>query len=401
MKPKIDNDRGIALVVCLMIMALILSMVGVGLMVSGLNLRTASNYTTASHALQVADAGIQHAMVAIVPTGAFNYGTDPNNPAVVVPATPFPPTAYSYAVTAIDDAPNTRAILTSTATGPDGSRAVVQAVVEQRLFSFPATLTILGEAETYFNGDSFLIDGKDYKLDGTLSSLPDKLGIAIGDIGPPSFQTPATALSSLNGSLSSAQKDDVQGLGFVPPSTPSVGIDNSLSRSAVADLVNILRGSADNYLTLKSGGDITGPVSGNTDANGNLTIGSKTINLGTTSAPKITFIEGAANGIEADFRGDITGVGILVVNNNDLIFRGGVNWTGLVIVNGRDVGFGALGGGNTQGVLGGIVISETDTDINYKELYVTGNMTFRRSQEALDLVTKKISVRLIAWKQQF
>jgi hypothetical protein len=58
MKLKLNNDRGISLVVVLMVMAILLTVIGAGLLFSGINTKVAMNYRTGSKAFNAADTGI-------------------------------------------------------------------------------------------------------------------------------------------------------------------------------------------------------------------------------------------------------------------------------------------------------------------------------------------------------
>jgi hypothetical protein len=58
MKSKLLEDQGITLVVVLMVMAILLSVVGAGLLFSGINTKIISNYQTGTRAFYAADMGI-------------------------------------------------------------------------------------------------------------------------------------------------------------------------------------------------------------------------------------------------------------------------------------------------------------------------------------------------------
>ncbi|HVO94745.1 MAG TPA: pilus assembly PilX N-terminal domain-containing protein, partial [Terriglobales bacterium] len=54
----LNNNRGISLIVVLMVMAILLSIVGAGLLFSGINTKVAMNYRTGTRAFYAADVGI-------------------------------------------------------------------------------------------------------------------------------------------------------------------------------------------------------------------------------------------------------------------------------------------------------------------------------------------------------
>jgi hypothetical protein len=403
--------RGFAMVLTAIITILFLSLLGASLMFSGLNLKTATQFRTGGTVFHVADAGIQHALATVNQGSAFTYTSE----TTVLSQTTFPTgSAYSYTVKAINGPGANQATLTSTANGPNDTKAVVAVVVERRtLPSIPGVFSILGEAEGYFSGTNFVIDGNDYDLDGNSTGNPAKKAITVGDISSPSSQTATAALNNINDALSTDQKNHhILGDGRdQATNTPSTGIDNSLTKQTTKDFVDFLKGIADSYVTVQSnGGDVTGTVSNSTDVNNNLDLGSRTINMGTTNDPRIVFFQGLPEGtsgqIQLKFTGTIKGAGILVMRDNDLLFSGGLDWKGLIIVTGPDTALG-LQGSSEQKLLGAAIINETDTDSGYIELYMsnTASSTYRRSQAALDMVqsmiNNKASLKIVSWKQQF
>ena len=58
MKSKLRDSQGITLVVVLMVMAILLSVVGAGLLFSGINMKISGNYQTGARAFYAADIGI-------------------------------------------------------------------------------------------------------------------------------------------------------------------------------------------------------------------------------------------------------------------------------------------------------------------------------------------------------
>jgi hypothetical protein len=58
MTSKLNNERGITLLVVLMIMVIMLSVVGAGLLFSGVSTKITANYQTGTRAFYAADAGV-------------------------------------------------------------------------------------------------------------------------------------------------------------------------------------------------------------------------------------------------------------------------------------------------------------------------------------------------------
>jgi PilX N-terminal len=62
MRAKLKDDKGITLVVVLMTMAILLSVIGAGLLFSGVNTKITSNYQQGTRAFYAADAGLGEAV---------------------------------------------------------------------------------------------------------------------------------------------------------------------------------------------------------------------------------------------------------------------------------------------------------------------------------------------------
>ena len=67
MKSKLRDSEGITLIVVLMVMAILLSVVGAGLLFSGINTKITGNYQTGTRAFYAADIGINALASAITP----------------------------------------------------------------------------------------------------------------------------------------------------------------------------------------------------------------------------------------------------------------------------------------------------------------------------------------------
>jgi Tfp pilus assembly protein PilX len=62
MKPRLHDERGITLVVALVVMVVLLSIIGAGLLFSGINTKMTANYQTGTKAFYAADTGINAAL---------------------------------------------------------------------------------------------------------------------------------------------------------------------------------------------------------------------------------------------------------------------------------------------------------------------------------------------------
>ncbi len=371
------DSRGIALAVVIFIVAILLTLTGSGLFLSSLELRLVSNLKLSDAALQVADTGVQHAL-AVIPAGTtFSYSTDPNNPTCIVPSSSCSSTnydfggGYSYTVTAINDSAspggNSRAILTSTAFGPNGTKKVIVAYIGRGSFGLGATSlpgSTAPNTETNFSGTSFSIDGND-----NCNAAPAVPGIVVTD---PALATEITNNTTSDGGLASNQMNLVTGTG----GTPSVG--------AIAPLSQTVSQIADGYLNLSPNPPHTDLLGGNYSGNDS---------WGTSTSPRITRITGDAN-----IQGNIEGYGVLIVDGA-LGVQGNFTFHGLVIARG-DVQVQVTG---NAGIYGSLLIgAKTIPDAAY-ELDVRGNAHIRFDSCALSQADGWLPLpkkaKLIAWQQ--
>jgi hypothetical protein len=249
-----------------------------------------------------------------------------------------------------------------------------------RMNSAPAiegSVALLGEADTSFSGNSFLADGRDYRL---------------SDGATPTGTSPKYALTSYDGSsrtgiidsLSSAQKSNVRGLGYDPgtsPATPSVGISTSFTPDDLKSYIDTVKNIADNKLT--------NPANLND------------VSLGTTGSPKITYIL-KTDSTAIQVNGNTSGAGLLVIEggNLEITLTGNMSWTGMIVVLGRSVGFKQTGSGSLKG---GLIVCEDNNPDTGKELELGGNFEIKYSSEAVSLVnslvTGKQKYSVVSWQK--
>ena len=191
MKTILRNERGFTLAIVLMMMVVLLSITGAGLLFSSLNVKASANLKGGTAALQAADAGIQHALAATPAGGDFDSfwtGTGLTNfpcknssgTTGTCNGTTYKPTltgsinGYSYTAVVENDTTvvnetatndiNKTVILTSTATSPSGSNRKVRAYIGRFPWIPPGAIYLPGNPnyiETRFNGNSFGISGRD------------------------------------------------------------------------------------------------------------------------------------------------------------------------------------------------------------------------------------------------
>ncbi len=369
MLTTLKSDRGIALVVAIFISSILLTLIGGGLLFSGLELKIASALKTGTGALYVADAGIQHAL-AVIPAGTtFSYSTDPNNPTEVVPNTPYPTNAspYNYRVTAISTNGGTQAILTSTAQGPNSAKKVVVAYIGWGSFGL-GSISSAGPTPpntlTNFSGTSFSIDGND-----NCNSAPAVPGIVVTDSA---LATSITNATTSDGGLASNQMGLVTGTGGAP------------SVSTITPLSQKVSQIADAYLSP--------PLTHVDLAAGNY---SGTGSWGTSTTPQITQVTG-----DAQITGNITGYGVLIVNGT-LDVAGNFTFNGLVIARGGNVSVQVTG---NAGIYGSLLIApptasgSTVLDVR-GNAHIGYNSCALASADGWKPLPKK--AKLLAWQEKF
>ncbi len=67
MKARLNSNQGISLVVVLMVMAILLTVIGAGLIFSGINTKVAMNYRTGTRAFNAADTGMLAIALSVTP----------------------------------------------------------------------------------------------------------------------------------------------------------------------------------------------------------------------------------------------------------------------------------------------------------------------------------------------
>lgn len=365
MKNMLKSHRGIALVVALMLMTLILSLIGGGLIFSGINLKTTSHLQTGDTALHAADAGVQHTLAVIPLGGAFPYGTE----TTVLNDVSFGPGGYAYSTTVKNDPSspggNTRAIVTSTALGPDGAKKVVVAYIVRGSYGLGAVSLPESAApftETNFSGTSFSIDGNDYCH--AASAVP---GISLTD---PALADEIANNTTTDGGLESSQMANVTGAG----GSPSVATVPPLTIT-VDQIANIYLGLGPTVLP-----------GGNYAANDV---------WGTSSSPRITHITG-----DATISGTIEGYGVLVVDGS-LDIAGNFAYHGLVIARG-DIGVQING---NAGVYGSMIIGASQQQDAGYELDIRGNAHVSYDSCALAAADGWAplpkAAKVVAWRENF
>jgi Tfp pilus assembly protein PilX len=355
-----QNESGVALITGLVVLVLLTALGTYAINVTQIEHSLSANLKTAKQAFYVADAGLawgtQHVRASpVVPLVLANstQALEPGNFTVTFQITP-PLPAFSYTV----------ALQSVGTVGP--ASKTLQAVVTKTYDLADAAITIRGnEADSSFTGNSFAIDGRDYDhLTGALTGGAMQYGITVPT---------AARQTDVNNALAANQKDNVIGTP-VPGLTASIGVSPSLPSTTVSTLGDALCNTAPlaNRKTTTLNGSYSPPANAT---------------WGTRASPQIYCVTGVGTpgNMSMDVTGSFSGVGVLVVQNADLVFTGNLHFEGLIIVTGAKVGFGFLGGGNKE-LYGAVIVNETDQDgPSYREDVIQGTSSLRYSRSALDL----------------
>ena len=357
-------ESGIALVLALFAMTTLLVVAASALLVGSADIRATRNYREASQVHFVAESAIAHAMQVVNGPGVVNFQND-----VVTPwptlfgsaALTFGPVGgYAYTVSAVSDPtdPVNWGRFVATATGPEGVRNVVAARVNRSNIPTAAPGAIYlsqdGRTDSTFNGDGFKIDGNDHLYTGGLASPNHPVpGL--------STRNDTNTQEAIN-SLSSGQRDNVLGLGFIAGSHAVPSILTSPVAPSVAQLNQF---AAD--LVARPGVVIINDSS----IHGNTTFGTET-------EPQITYFNNSSGVVLGN--GNASGAGIMIVEG-DLTIQGSLEFKGLVIVRGRTRVDGTTTDSGNATLYGSLLTN----DVN---LTVGGSVLVNYSSQALGLANQ-------------
>ena len=117
---------------------------------------------------------------------------------------------------------------------------------------------------------------------------------------------------------------------------------------------------------------------------------------GNQTSPQLHCIDGLlASGDAATLTGTVSGAGILVVRNADLIITGTFRWDGLIIVTGTDISF-KTAGSSSKDLLGAVLVNEAGIPGSGRAaLDIEGTVRLLFSRQALNLTVPLIPAATI------
>lgn len=241
---------------------------------------------------------------------------------------------------------NGKVVITSTATGADGSKAVVSVVVLLYAGALDSPATIYSKGDVTGNGSSLTIDGTDQCATPSTALAP--------------IFTKDPAVTNLNGNPTLGGS----------PATPQ----NGTKDIDIATLLEQLKTSADYTLTEDTNNTTYG------DANNYKTV---------YSWPDDPAYPNS-NGIKLN---NLTGYGILLIKG-DLVLGGGFEWNGVIIATGSVTLNGGGGGINIRGQVFSGTSTLTDVTIN------GGNDIKYDSCKVNNALSSK-ALRVLSWQQSY
>ena len=150
---------------------------------------------------------------------------------------------------------------------------------------------------------------------------------------------------------------------------PALSSSSYLSSSMVSQLSNSLCGSAGVVVTTIPEG-------------GSLSLQDQT--WGSRDAPQLRCVQGLqTSGDSLALGGTVTGAGILIIKDAELILNGAFRWEGLIIVTGDQVGL-RIAGSSSKEILGALVVNETGIQGSDSHILdIQGNLRLLFSRQAL------------------
>lgn len=330
---RIGSQRGLVLLSSLLILSLLI-IVGVGGRVMLQNdYRILANLRASTEAFYVADAGIEWAKHRLAQTVA--HPPSPENHSQTFSSGIFhvsfhSPTGVTPLVAKIG--------LDSTGTVAMSSQAI-RAQITKSYDLADSAVGLRGHGHhVAFSGDAYFVSGMDHDPanDAVISGSKPRHAISVSD---------DKLRQVVDAGLGSEPSSRIVGGGA---DVPAVAKTDFLSPPAIVELANELCSAAHALSTV-------------VPANGTLFLENQT--WGSRPSPQLRCVDGLPDsGDSVQFGGNVTGAGILVIRNAEVLAQGSFHWEGWVIVTGNNVGFKATGTASKE-ILGSLLVNETGSPV--------------------------------------
>lgn len=370
----VRNERGLVLIVALMLLTALTLAGATAFIVASTDVKVGGNFKTNQTALQVAMAGAEQARqtlraanssstdisnlseelaARVGANGVLNgYTSSTDDSPIATSSTLVSGYAFNVYVTndSSEGASNTtdsdgKVVLTSVASGPNGTKAIVQTTVQLYSLSANSPAVVYSKDNVTLSGSALSINGNDAGSCGgsNLSTVYTK--------------DPATTTSNGNPGLTGN------------PATPQHGtMDIDL-----AALVNQFKTGATTTLTA----DVSGATYG--------------------SATNYVTVYANATATQADHElrlNNVTGYGLLIVDG-DLQMAGNLNWNGIIIVTGILTSTG--GGSNSKNITGQVYSGSSALG----DTAISGNIDIAYNSCEVKKTLSSQPMKLVNWKQSY
>lgn len=376
-----NSESGVILIAALTLLAALTLVGTTAFIVASTDVKIGANFQTNQKALQVAMAGAEQARqtlrasnasstntsnfseelaARIGSNGVLNgYSTSTDDPPIASSSTLV--TGYSYAVYLTNDSAdgvssttdsNSKVMLTSVATGPHNTKAVVITDVKLFEFSVSSPAALYSKDNTTLNGSAITINGNDA---GTCGGV-NLAGVYVLD--EPS--NPHTITQNGSPSVS----------GNPPTQTGTTNLD--------------LEGYVD---SLKGGAAIT--------LTSDVSAGGSTTTTYGSSTNYTTVYADATQQADGELRlNNVTGYGILLVKG-DLQLSGNINWKGIIVATGVITATG--GGSNSKNIQGQIYSGSSSLG----DTTVSGSVTIGYNSCDVKKAMSSQPLKVVNWKQDY
>ncbi len=377
------NQRGVALVVSLLILVMITALGLAGIMASSTEVKLGGNERVGAETLYAADAGIQHALRALRGQDFDIVTASPQPWLNVTNFNGTPGLNYFVDVKKIntngDIAPANTVFITATATYPSGGGLKrIEAEVRNLSTMVPVTSTL-----GVVGNDSEIRFEDNVTVNGDLSG--GEVPVAGSDCAQNKAAVAVDTVSAYDEIRLDGGGQSITGMGL----TPSVQLrPQDMSAAAIQALSSDLATNADRTIAVN---DTTAEINTNTT-------------YGTVANPQVTVFNMEGDDSRVRFNGTVTGAGILILNSNidrkgRIEFGDSFSWDGIIIITGSTrIEFDGTAG---TSITGGVIIANTEPDASAEDLRfrVEAATTIQYSCTALTNAMNKAPLSLNAWHQ--
>jgi Tfp pilus assembly protein PilX len=372
----LTGENGFILISVLTLMVTLILVGATTYIVSSSNAKIGGNYKTSETALQVAMAGTEQARENLRSANAASTITSDFSQELAAHAgangvlNAYPTTvddttlangtmnvggiSYTYNAYVTNDstAPdvststtdtNGRVVITSVATGPNNSKAIVTTTVQLYTFSSSSPAVVYSKDNVTLNGSAISINGSDAGSCGGTS------------LAPVYTKDPATTNSNGSPVMSGSPSTPQHGTTDIDLQAYVDALKGSATTTLTADVSNATYGSATNYVTVYA--DATG-----TQADHELRLN------------------------------NVDGYGVLIVKG-DLQLAGNINWHGIIIVTGIVSSSG--GGSNSKNIQGQVYAGSSSLG----DTAISGNIDIGYNSCEVKKSLSSQPLKVVNWKQ--